>query len=66
MPGGQPLLPQPGEGGPDAVWDVGQSAALGYFERPGDRRIISAVSGATPGALAMQDRLVVREYRHDT
>ncbi len=66
LPGGRPLLPQPSDtGGPDAAWDVGDSAALAYIERPGDRRVIASVSGAAPSALAVQDRLTVLEHRHD-
>lgn len=66
LPGGRPMLPQPGEGGgPDAAWDVGDSAALAYLERPGDRRLVSSITGAAPSALAVQDRLTVLEFRHD-
>lgn len=65
MPGGNVLTPQPRDGAPDAVWDDGQAAAIGYLEQPGDRRLVSAVRGAVPNTFAAQDRLVVREYRHD-
>lgn len=65
LPGGRPLLPQPSDtGGPDAAWDVGDSAALAYIERPGDRRLVSSISGAAPSALAVQDRVIVTEFRH--
>lgn len=67
MPGGRPLLPQPSDqGGPDAAWDVGDSAAIAYLERPGDRRVIASISGAAPSALAMQEHVTVIEYRHNT
>lgn len=66
LPGGQIFHPQPRPEAPDAVFDAASSAALLYRESPGDRRIVSALRGTGPQALAMQDRLVVREYRHDT
>ena len=65
LPGGEVFLPQPREGQPDAIWDSGDSAALGYIERPGDRRVVSSLAGASTTKFAVQDRLVVREYRHD-
>lgn len=65
LPGGSVFMPQPRDGQPDAVWDSGDSAALGYIERPGDRRVISSLAGASATKFAVQDRLVVREYRHD-
>lgn len=66
LPGGGIHHPQPREGAPDAVFDAAESAALLYRESPGDRRVISALRGAGAQGLALQDRLVVREYRHDT
>lgn len=63
-PGGQVVTPQPREGMPDAAWDTGDAAALHYIERPGDRRLLSAVRGASPSNLAVTDTLVVHEYRH--
>ena len=66
LPGGGIYNPQPRDAGPDALFDAGDSAALLYRESGGDRRVISALRGAAPQALALRDRLVVREYRHDT
>lgn len=66
LPGGEVHTPQPRPGVPDAAWDVGEAAALHFIERPGDRRLISALRGAQPSHLAVGDTLTVREYRHST
>jgi hypothetical protein len=50
---------------PDAVFDTADSAALLFREGQGDRRVIAALQGAKPQAIAIQDQLIVREYRHD-
>jgi hypothetical protein len=65
LPGGQIVTPQPREGDPDAVFDTADSAALLFREGQGDRRVIAALQGAKPQAIAIQDQLIVREYRHD-
>jgi hypothetical protein len=64
LPGGDVHLPQPREGGPDAVFDSADSAAIYLRQSQGDSRIVAALKGAQPNKLAVSDRLIVREYRH--
>lgn len=64
-PGGRVVTPQPRDGMPDAVWDDGDYAAVGYIEQQGDRRVVSSVRGASPSALQVTDRLTVVEYRRN-
>jgi hypothetical protein len=65
LPGGGVYLPQPGEGEPTAVFDDATHAALMFSETPGDRRVISALKGASSTSFAMKDQLIAREYRHE-
>lgn len=48
-----------------AVTDVGESGAMMFRESNGHRQLVAALSGATRHGLAVQDKVAVREYRHD-
>lgn len=65
LPGGGIFKPQPREGQPDAVFDAADRAALLFRETAGDRRVVAALRGAQPQALAMRDALTVIEYPHE-
>jgi hypothetical protein len=66
QPGGDVYLPQPRDGGPDALFDQADSTALYFKQSEGDSRLVAAMRGAQPQALTVRDRLIVREYRHES
>lgn len=50
---------------PSAVTDGADAGAMMFRETNGHRKLIAALSGPKPQALAARDRVSVREYRHD-
>ena len=48
-----------------AVTDLAESGAMLFRESNGHRQLVAALSGATRHGLAVQDKVTVREYRHD-
>lgn len=61
LPGGQVMALKQGE----AVIDQAERGALLFREGKGNRQLIAALQGAQPQGLAIRDRGVMREYRHD-
>lgn len=66
QPGGGVYLPQPRDGGPDAIADQAQRAALLLREQDGGQQVVAALQGARPNptALAFKDQLIGRVYEH--
>lgn len=60
-PGGRVMTPATG-----AAMDVGVYASVLYRPENGEHRIVAAMRGASPNTLAVRDKMIVREYRHET
>lgn len=61
MPGGSVMAPASG-----AAMDIGNQTSILYRPEEGEHRIVAAMRGAGTNQLALRDKMIVREYRHET
>jgi hypothetical protein len=61
MPGGTVMTPASG-----AAMDIGNQTSILYRPEDGEHRIVAAMRGAGTNHLAVRDKMIVREYRHET
>lgn len=60
LPGGQVRLVTP----QNTSFDVGDSGASMYREFDGIKQVVTSLRGSRPGALAVRDNMIVKDYKH--